>query len=289
MGKMPTIYGNSCYPPSSPPAPAENFFCIGTTAITEGIAIAQMVKKISGATFKFHLASEDIPGCRFVNRAIGDLLKKRGGTEVGFEIIPVSVTNVDTVARKIVDGGATAVIHYCLTAQGIAMAEALKRFGWKGNVYVTSSYVPGMVPAMHDVAMPAWRAIDWFSAPEKGVEVWRAIGAAKAKYDGKYPVVDLRWGWANGLAMTAALQKCGYPCSQDKLLSTMNSLTVGLPKDKSQLARQWRQLLGTPLRWSPTNHTSPFRGITFPRYDAKLKRVVTDKKWLAFKEVGFPS
>lgn len=280
MGSMPTLYGNACYPPAPPPHPAKNFFCVGVSPRADGKGLVKFLfRQMPPAHVKLAMVMEDLPGCRVVHtRQIGPDVVKAGGKLVDTEIVPLTVTNMDSVARRIIAKGANAVIHYCLTTQIINLAQSLKKFGWKG-FYESNSIVAGLKPAMLQVKSTEWDNEDWFSLPNAKVPAWQKIMSAAKTYHAKFPIVDLPWGWTNGIVLAQALTKCGFPCSQSRLLNVMNHLTVATP--------DYLQLAFTPLKWTPTDHTSPNHGYQLYGYDAKSNKIVPlIKHFIIIKEPG---
>jgi ABC-type branched-subunit amino acid transport system substrate-binding protein len=280
MGDAPTLYGNACYPPAPPPEPAENFFCVGVSPLTDAVAIVDLLfEHTGGQDLKVGLVSEDIPGCRVVHDTlIRADLEERGAEVVGFEVVPVTVTNMEPTARKLQQAGANAIVHYCLSEQMVGLGQALGRIGWDGT-YLAAGNIPGMIDGVADAKSESFYAFDWFSLPDESVPVWQDIMAAAEAHGANFPIVDLRWGWSIGIAFEQALRECGFPCERDALIEVMNNLTVDDEK--------FLQLFGSPLQWSPDNHTSPAKAYQLDQWSEEEGEVVPIlDDWVSVEETG---
>lgn len=280
MKDAPTIYGNSCYPPSPPPKPAANFFCVGVSPATDAVALVELLfENMKGKDVKLGLVAEDIPGCRVVNdKSIAPLAKKRGAEVVASEVVPVDVTNMRPTAEKLRAAGANAIIQYCLSAQMVGLGDALGEIGWDG-LYMAAGNIPGMIAGVEKSKAPSFYVFDWFGVPDDTVPVFQDISQGAEKYGAKSPIADLRWGWAIGLTLTKALKQCGFPCSREKLTQTMNGLRMDDAK--------FLQLFLSPLQWSPGNHTTPAKAFQLERWDdAKGGITTVMDKPLDIDEVG---
>ena len=148
MQDAPTLYGNACYPPAPPPEPAPSFFCVGVSPATDAKALVDLLvthaesEGMAPEDIKLALVAEDIPGCRVVNKdAMAPDAESRGIQVVAQEVVPVSVTNLVPTAENIERSGANAVIHYCLSAQMVALGDALGGIEWDGS-YMAAGNIP---------------------------------------------------------------------------------------------------------------------------------------------------
>ncbi|HWM11099.1 MAG TPA: ABC transporter substrate-binding protein [Solirubrobacteraceae bacterium] len=280
----PTLYGNACYPPAPPPEPAPNFFCVGVSPATDAKALVDLLlahaeeEGKAPEDLKLALVAEDIPGCRVVNKdVIAPDAESRGIDVVANEVVPVTVTNLTPTAEKIDRAGANAVIHYCLSAQMVALGDALGQIEWPGS-YMAAGNIPGMIDGVAEVKNPNFFAFDWFGLPSDDLAVFDDIEAAAEAHDAKAPIVDLRWGWSVGIVLHQALEQCGFPCERSKLLEVMGALKVDDPT--------FLELFNSPLEWSEGNHASPSKTYRLVGWDDDKQEVVGTTDWISVDEVG---
>lgn len=276
----PVVYGNSCYPPSTPPKPDKNFFCVGVSPIADSQAMvdAMVAHFKKPSDIKMGNAPSDLPGTRFdAYKVINPYAESKGVDVVDTQVIPFTVTDMTPIAQKFASQGVNAIVSFSAPAHVIGLADALKKIGWKG--YFTGvSYSPGIMPTMTKIKSPTWYTLDWFALPTSDAPAMKQLNAAATKYNAKYAPADLRWGWSGGMIMQRALAKCGWPCDQAKLSTLMNHLVV----DDSA----WRGFYGSALRWTPRTHTSPTKAWQIYSYDPNKGAIVTDKTWFNGKDPG---
>lgn len=270
MGDMPTLYGNDCYPPAPAPSPAPNFFCVGASNATDYLAMARAAKlaspKISpGQPVKYSVIEEDVPGCvSDMNNYIVPDMQQIGGQLVSKTVIPTSTTDMTATARQVMAKNPNVIIHYCSSSNAISLANALKRFGFKGML-IAGSVLPGVLTEMEKIKNPSFYTMDWWSLPDSK-PVWGKIDQAAKDGRSKYGTLDLRFGWADGIGIQASLEKCGFPCSSSQLNETMNHLTIDTP--------DMVDLMGNKSVWTPNNHTGPTKRYFIYHWDSSKNAIV---------------
>jgi ABC-type branched-subunit amino acid transport system substrate-binding protein len=276
----PVIYGNSCYPPSTPPNPAKNFFCVGVSPIADAQAMVNaLIKHFKAAgDIKLGDAPSDLPGTRFdAFKVINPYAQSRGASVVDTEVIPFSVTDLTPIAQKFMSKGANAIISFSAPSHVIGLADALKKIGWKG--YFTGvSYSPGIMTTMAKIKSPTWYTLDWFALPTDNGTAMTQLRAAAKKYKAAYPPADLRWGWSGAMIIQRALEKCGWPCSQSQLSTELNNFTVN--------DSDWIGFYGSALQWTATTHTSPTKAWRFYRFNPATNSFQIDTNWFTGKDPG---
>jgi branched-chain amino acid transport system substrate-binding protein len=276
----PVVYGNSCYPPATPPNPGKNFFCVGVSPIADSQAMVNALLSHfqKAGDIKLGDAPSDLPGTRFdAYKVINPYAQSKGIDVVDTQVIPFTVTDLTPIAQKFASEGVNAIVCFSAPSHVIALADALKKIGWKG--YFTGvSYSPGIMTTMLKVKSPTWYTLDWFALPTTNTPAMNELRAAATKYHAKYPPTDLRWGWSGGMIIQRALEKCGWPCSQSQLSQVMNNLTVD---DKD-----WLGFYGSPLKWTSTTHTSPTKAWQFYVYSPSKNAIVVDKSWFTGTDPG---
>ena len=276
----PILYGNACYPPAPPPDVAPNFFCAGISPVGEGRALVDLLvaKRQDASGIKLGLLPSDLPGTRFAHGVvIGPYAESLGIEVVDTQIIPMSVTDLTAAARRFVDRGVNAVISYSAPSHVIGIAEALHRLGWDGTM-ISVSYSPGNVESMERVQSPSWFAVDKYALHTDDYPIVRQMAAAADTYNAEFELPSLRWGWADAMVMHRMLQACGFPCERDQLLQAMNNLTID--------DQDWLDFFGSPLVWSPDNHSSPEKAFRLYQLDEATGQLVVDQDWTLVAEPG---
>ena len=96
------------------------------------------------------------------------------------------------------------------------MLGALRRQGWSGwYVHNHSSDAEDTLRQLKD---PKLVMSPEYAFTVEKLPIFDEIGAAAKKYDVNVPVDKLTLGWASGMILEAALQKCGARCTKEKLL-----------------------------------------------------------------------
>jgi ABC-type branched-subunit amino acid transport system substrate-binding protein len=267
----PTVYGNVCYPPSTPPKPAPAFFCAFGTRETLHKAFVDEMPRIQKQPIKLGLMAADLPGTVQSTKIMGAHAEKNGAKIVLFQAVPLSMTDFTAIARKFIDAKANVILNYNFTSQNIGLAQALVKLGYKG-IYMTDASLPGGYEPLARLKSPNIVALDVYAAPSEKLPVHAQIESAAKQFGSRYPVSDLRVGWAMGIAMKTAFEKCGFPCSREKLLPIMSNLTVDTP--------EFKQLNGGVMQWTPDNHVGVTKGFRFDAYNAKTGQFEpVEKAW----------
>lgn len=248
--KIPTIYINACYPPSTPPHADANFFCPGISTLTDAYqAVDLMAKLMEGQKTKLAFLTTDIPGARgAAEKIMKPYAEKKGLEVVDVAVMPVTSTDASVIARKFQDQGVNAVISYTISSHMLAGAAALSQLGWDGK-YLLALYLPGVYQQMTELKNEHIYGFDHFSLPSDGKPIDNVMADAAKKFGFGGPLPDLRMGYRDGMVLGAALKACGWPCDRDHLRETMNHLTVD--------SQDVLDLNLNPVIFTPTNHTSP--------------------------------
>lgn len=276
---MPTLYTNACYPPSTPPSPAKEFFCPGANVLTESYLAVDLLFEIynSDEPMKIGFLTTDIPGARgAAEKIMKPYAEEKGAEVVTVAVMPVSSSDATSIARSMVEEGVNAVLSYTISTHMLAGADALSKIEWDGQ-YLMMTSLPGTLTQIRDqLKSETVFGFDQFSLLSEGKPVHQKIEAAVEEYGFDYPAEDARWGWRNGIVLEAALRACGWPCSRDELIEAMSGLTV----DNQDLI----DLQGTPLVWTDTIHTSPEKAYRVYNYDPSTDALDVAIDWMTFEE-----
>jgi hypothetical protein len=80
--------------------------------------------------------------------------------------------------------------------------------------------------------------------------------------------------------LAAGLKACGWPCSREKLIQSMSTLSVA---DQGML-----DLNGTPVVFNATTHTSVEKGFRVYHWDAASASLKTALDWFKKPEQNWP-
>lgn len=261
--KVPTLYINACYPPSTPPAADPNFFCPGISTLTDALTTVDlMIALMKKDKFKLAFITTDIPGARgAAEKIMKPYAEKKGIEVVDVAVMPLATSDASTIARSFVDKGVEAVISYTISKHMLAGAEALAKLNWDGK-YLLTTGLPGTFDQISQLKSKSLYGFDHFSRLAEGKPIHKEIQAAAKKFGFGYPTDDIRWGYRSAMVLGAGLKKCGWPCSRDKLRKVMNGLTVD---SKSMV-----DLNLNPVIFTKTNHTSPEKLYRVYHWDTKI-------------------
>jgi branched-chain amino acid transport system substrate-binding protein len=248
--KLPTIYINACYPPSTPPQPDPNFFCPGISTLTDAFTFVDLAQKMAGSEkVKLGFVTTDIPGARgAAERIMKPRAESKGMEVVEVAVMPLASSDATAIARGFMEKGVNTVISYTISKHMLAGAEALARLGWKGKYYLFTG-LPGTFEQLRQLKTENIYGLDHFSALGEGKPIHKEILAAAAKERFDFPVDDVRMGYRSAMVLAAGLQKCGWPCDSEKLRGVLTTLTVD--------GADFQDLNLNPNIFSATNHTSP--------------------------------
>lgn len=284
-GTMPSLYVSNCYPPLAPAeggSIAPNVFCVGASAMTEEVAaFPRAIEKITGGkNIKVAVVTPDIAGCVFLAKVFVEAFQKRGWQTLPTETVPFAQTDMEPTARKLASEGANVVVQYCTVSHMVNLAQAFGRVNWNGKYFYGVAH-EGTVQGLATAKSPDNYVLYYFSLPSSNLPVWKVIRTAYKKYRPSNPVEDMAWGWATGITLKTALEKCGFPCSNSKLNGIMNHLVVDDP--------QFVQLWGGPLKWTPTSHSSTAKKRYYiAQWNPTKKRVEIIKTAVTVWPIRFP-
>jgi len=274
-----TFYLNACYPPSPPPNAYRYFYCVGTSPFTDVAAQLDLMDSLIGLDGAVvGLVATDVPGVRSVKeKMMAPAIEEAGGSVI-LEVVPLAMSDLTGVAKKFVDGGATAVIAYTFGHHVLAAAEGLQRLGWDG-IFMTTTLVPGSLQNLARLEYANIHGIDWYLPVERSSAIGDAILAAGKAHGAAYDSNSHRNGWAAGIAMHAGLEACGWPCGKEDLADILNNLTID--------DAAWLEWYGSPLQWSTNNHTSPTKGYVIVQWNEEAGQILPVSDWFSYDEPGW--
>jgi len=269
--KTPLVFLGSavCPPDVYPPKPEPQQFCTSFNVVGEDSkAIVQVIKELSGGTTaKLGLLGVDIPISHLGVGLIEKVAKQTGFNVVEKIIVPPTAADFTPYATRFKDAGAAWITHWGPMNFGVSLFSSLTRLGWTGN-YLS---ITGPTVEMDTVkfAQDNFYVLPTFTFSVEGLPVFKEIGEAAKKYGATYPADTLSLGWVGGMVLEDALKRCGWPCSAEKLQTSMEGVRVDT-----------QGIYGGPIDWSPTNHIRSAVYYKVYHWDSAQKRVVRVRDWL---------
>jgi len=269
--RTPLIFLGSAVCPAEvyPPKPEPLLFCSSFNMLGEDSkAIVQVLNELTGEKrARLGLVAMDIP----ISRQGVDMIEKLAG-QSGFEVVgkiavPLTTADFTPFATRFKDASAGWITHWAPFSVGVAMFSSLTKLGWSGNYLATAS--PTAEADTVKFAQPNFYVMPSYSFAADGLPAFKEIGDAAKQYQASYSADSLSLGWVGGMVIEAALKRCGWPCSAEKLQASLEGIQVDT-----------QGLYGGPVDWSPGNHVRSAAYYKVYRWDSKQGRIVKVRDWL---------
>jgi ABC-type branched-subunit amino acid transport system substrate-binding protein len=234
--------GGVCPRESLPPA-HPLFFCATSfgAKIDSEFAVGFIQRHAGGKKVKVGFAAQDIPISRGEMEYAEQFARQHGLDTVPVVVIPGATADFTPFATKLKEAGIDWGVSWALWHIQIGPFEGLRRLGWAGQwILIGHAQAQDELVRLKDPDLFAFTANAMYV---EGLPIHAEIREAAQKAGGKYPPQHLGEGYGSGMAIEAALAKCGWPCDKDKLAHAMANLTVDM-----------RGLRGAPLEWTEGNH-----------------------------------
>lgn len=245
-------------------------FCAGSTSDpnTAGAWQVPLVKALAEKhhdTLKLALVAADIPISRQGIDNMEKIAKQLDIQVVHKLALPLRAADVGGAASRIIASGATYVTSWAPVTTAVQMLGALRRQGWKG--WYIHNHSAEAEDTLRQLKDPKLVMSPEYAFSSEKTPVFSKIEAAAKKYGVKVPVDELSLGWASGMVVEAALKQCGAKCTREKLLSTLNNLSV-----------QTDGIYPDPVKWTKNDHRRP-ASFTAYAWDPKSQSVKRITGW----------
>lgn len=229
--KTPILLLGQAVCPANAGSPQKNpyVFCAGSTSDpnTAGAWQVPLVKALAEKNkddLKLALVAADIPISRQGIDNMEKIAKQIGVQVVDKQALPLAAADVSGAASRIVASGANYVTSWAPVTTAVQMLGALRRQGWNGwYIHNHSAEAEDTLKQLKD---PKLVMSPEYAFASENSPVFAKIAAAAKTYGVSLPVNQLSLGWASGMVIEAALKQCGWPCTKEKLLATLNGLSV---------------------------------------------------------------
>lgn len=254
-------------------------FCGGSTSdpITAGYWQVPLVKALAekrGDALKLSLVAMDIPISRQGIDHMERVAAQLGVQVVDKQAVPPAAADVSGAAARIIASGANYVTSFAPVTLAVTMLSALRRQGWDG--WYVHNHSAEAEDTLRQLKDPKLVMSPEYAFTVEKLPVFAKIEAAAKRYGVNLPVDTLLLGWASGMIVEAAFTECPSPCNREKLLETLNKLSVdtaGIYPD--------------PVTWSKDDHRRP-ASFTAYAWDPKVQAVRRITEWTRIKD-GTPA
>jgi ABC-type branched-subunit amino acid transport system substrate-binding protein len=252
-----------------PPAKPYSY-STGVVFEVSGQAIGELLKNIRPSGKVVGLTIDSVGG----RAALAH--NKKAAEALGFTwdevIFPVGTTDFAPFAQATVTKSPDIVVGHYGAGQNLGIIPALRRSGYNGPYVVANYGVPEDTIAQ--AAVRAGRGdniyfVTRFSSAFDDHPAVKEVAAAHKKYKTANPFSSMHiTGWALGKLVETALQKCGWPCTREKLDQGIQTIKVDITG-----------LSGGPIEFSKGDGYGP----TYWRlylWNEKEKRMEPKSSWL---------
>jgi len=279
--KTPILLLGQAVCPGNAGAPDKNpyVFCGGSTSdpITAGFWQVPLVKALAekrGDALKLALVAMDIPISRQGIDHMEKVAAQLGVQVVDKQSVPPAAADVSGAAARIVASGANYVTSFAPVTLAVTMLGALRRQGWDG--WYVHNHSAEAEETLRQLKDPKLVMSPEYAFTVEKLPVFANIEAAAKKYGVSLPVDTLLLGWASGMIVEAAFKQCPSPCDREKLLATLNNISVdtaGIYPD--------------PVKWTKDDHRRP-ASFTAYAWDPKAQSVKRITEWARVRD-GIPT
>src|SRR5882672_11800989 len=265
--KLPLLFGGGVCPREAFPPANPLIFCSTSFGSKLDIiyALDFMKAQAGGRKAKLGLVAQDIPLARIELENAEKLSKEMGFDTIPLVIVPSAAADYTPFAQKLKDDGAEWVFAWSPWPVEIGVLEALNRLGWKGSYLLY-----GHQPTQDELARlktPNLYAFGGNSLFTENLPVHQEITSV-VKGQTQHPAHYMAEGWVSAMVLEAALRKCGWPCTREKLAQAMAGVSVDT-----------KGLRGGPIEWTADNHYRKSTYYKVYRWDPAKSSIVSVGGW----------
>jgi len=265
--KVPLLFGGGVCPREAFPPANPLIFCSTSFGSKWDIiyALDFMKAQAGGRKARLGLVAQDIPLARIELENAEKLSKEMGFDTIPLVIVPSAAADYTPFAQKLKDDGAEWVFAWSPWPVEIGVFEALNRLGWKGSYLLY-----GHQPTQDELARlktPNLYAFGGNSLFTENLPVHQEITSV-VKGQTQHPAHYMAEGWVSAMVLEAALRKCGWPCTREKLAQAMAGVSVDT-----------KGLRGGPIEWTADNHYRKSTWYKVYHWDAGRNAIAAVGGW----------
>ncbi len=258
--------------------PAKPFsYSTGVVFEVAGEAVGELLKNIKPGGKVVGMTFDSVGGRAALSH------NKRVVEQLGYTwdevIFPIRTTDFTPVAQTVVEKKPDIVVGHYASSQNLGVIPALRRSGYDGP-YVVASY--GVTEdtirqaAQRTGGENIYYVTRYASIYDKDPAI-AEVAAAQKKYGTSKPFSSMHvTGWALAKFAEAALKTCGWPCSREKLNTTIETLKVNVGG-----------LTGGPIEMMAGDHYGPSYWKLYV-WNEKTKSMDSKGDWLKKTTLKFP-
>ena len=229
-----------------PPNPLPFSYSIGHVFEVAGEVSGKLAGQMLKGKGTVVCASIEAPGgvavCQFVEGA-----SQAAGLESDTVLFPPPTTEYGAIAQRMIAMKPTLVVAHVGAGQNVGLFRALRGAGYSGPILMGShglNETPLVTALKGAGGLNNLQIVSRFASPDSPGKELDDLRAAAKRYGKKDPIsTSSIMGWSMGRIMEAALTKCGYPCSGEKLDGVLQILNVDMGA-----------LMGGPVTFAPKDH-----------------------------------
>ena len=265
--KIPLMFGGGVCPREAFPPANPLIFCSTSfgSKWDSRFALGFIKEQAGGKKVKVGFAAQDIPLSRIELEFAEQLAKEMGLEPIPVVVVPGNTPDFTPFAQKLKEAGADWVLSWALWHVEVGVFEALQRIGWQGS-YLLYGHQQTQ-DELTRLKAPNLYAFGGNTLFMENLPIHSEI-INLVKGQTTHPAHYMAEGWVSAMVLEAALKKCGWPCSKDKLATAMSGVSVDT-----------RGLRGGPIEWTPDNH---YRKNTFYkvyRWDSTRNGIASVGGW----------
>jgi branched-chain amino acid transport system substrate-binding protein len=240
--KVPLLFGGGVCPREAFPPAHPLIFCSTSygSKWDSRMALGFIKEQAAGKKVKVGFAAQDIPLSRIELEFAEQLAKEMGFETVPVVVVPGTASDFTPFAQKLKDENVTWVFSWAPWGVEIGVFEALHRIGWTGN-YILYGHQQ-TEDELGRLKLPNLYAMGGNALFMEGLPIHKEI-TTLVKGQTNHPAHYMAEGWVSAMVLEAGLRKCGWPCTREKLATSLASINVDT-----------KGLRGGPIEFTPDNH-----------------------------------
>ena len=239
--KIPLLFGGGVCPREAFPPASPLIFCSTSfgSKWDSRFALGFIKEQAAGKKVKVGFAAQDIPLSRIELEFAEQLAKEMGMEAIPVVVVPGNTADFTPFAQKLKDAGADWVLSWALWHVEVGVFEALQRIGWQGNYLLYGhQQTQDELGRLKAGNLYAFGGNTLFL---ENLPIHSEINNVKGQTT--HPAHYMAEGWVSAMVLEAGLRKCGWPCTREKLATSLASINVDT-----------KGLRGGPIEFTPDNH-----------------------------------
>jgi branched-chain amino acid transport system substrate-binding protein len=240
--KVPLLFGGGVCPREAFPPAHPLIFCSTSygSKWDSRMALGFIKEQAAGKKVKLGFAAQDIPLSRTELEFAEQLAKEMGFETVPVVVVPGTASDFTPFAQKLKDENVTWVFSWAPWGVEIGVFEALHRIGWTGN-YILYGHQQ-TEDELGRLKLPNLHAMGGNALFMENLPIHKEItGLVKGQTN--HPAHYMAEGWVSAMVLEAGLRTCGWPCTREKLATSLASINVDT-----------KGLRGGPIEFTSDNH-----------------------------------